>query len=114
MSTEEKKLREQAIEAAIKYYQYQHASTKKFTPGDRIPYGGRVFDENEIVNLIDASLDPDDPTSWTSSVERGGTPGSAGIGNANSVVINEVFTNTPGTVSPMVANVAPRTMLSDL
>ncbi len=33
------------------------AKSKKFKSGDRIPYAGRVFDEKELVNLVDASLD---------------------------------------------------------
>ena len=53
----EKDLREQAFKAAVKYYEFRHKRTKPFTPGSRIAYAGRVFDENEIVNLVDASLD---------------------------------------------------------
>lgn len=53
----EKSLREQAIRAAIDYYRFKHASRKTFVPGDRIPYAGRVFDEQEITALIDSSLD---------------------------------------------------------
>jgi CDP-6-deoxy-D-xylo-4-hexulose-3-dehydrase len=53
----EDQLRKQAIEAAIAYYQHAHAHKKAFTPGDRISYAGRVFDESEIANLIDSSLD---------------------------------------------------------
>ncbi|AIF53728.1 lipopolysaccharide biosynthesis protein RfbH [Pelosinus sp. UFO1] len=53
----EKKLKQQAIEAAVKYYEVRHKKEQKFTPGDRISYGGRVFDEKEIINLIDSSLD---------------------------------------------------------
>ena len=53
----EAELRKQAIEAAITYYSYSHAQDKGFAPGDRIPYAGRVFDEKEITNLIDSSLD---------------------------------------------------------
>lgn len=53
----EKILREQAIQAAINHYQVYHKQKKAFTPGDRIPYAGRVFDEKEIAALIDASLD---------------------------------------------------------
>jgi CDP-6-deoxy-D-xylo-4-hexulose-3-dehydrase len=50
-------LRKQAIEAAIAYYQHAHGQKNAFTQGDRIPYAGRVFDEAEITNLIDSSLD---------------------------------------------------------
>jgi CDP-6-deoxy-D-xylo-4-hexulose-3-dehydrase len=53
----EEKLKQQAIEAAVKYYEIKHKRQKKFKPGDRISYGGRVFDEKEIINLIDSSLD---------------------------------------------------------
>ncbi len=31
--------------------------SKKFKSGDRIPYAGRVYDEKELINLVDASLD---------------------------------------------------------
>lgn len=53
----EKDLREQAIQAAIRYYEFKHKDKKAFTPGNRIPYAGRVFDEKEIAALIDTSLD---------------------------------------------------------
>lgn len=53
----EAQLRKQAIDAAIAYYQHAHGQKKDFSPGDRIPYAGRVYDEAEITNLIDSSLD---------------------------------------------------------
>ena len=53
----EDQLRKRAIDASIAYYQHAHGQKKKFTPGDRISYAGRVFDEAEISNLIDSSLD---------------------------------------------------------
>jgi CDP-6-deoxy-D-xylo-4-hexulose-3-dehydrase len=35
-----------------------HAAPQKtFTPGDRISYAGRVFDEREVTTLVDSSLD---------------------------------------------------------
>ena len=54
--SKEKELRKKAIEAAVEHYKVKHAQ-KPFKSGDRIPYAGRVFDEKEIENLIDASLD---------------------------------------------------------
>lgn len=57
MNSEERDLRQKVIEAAVKYYEFKHARKKDFVPGDRIPYGGRVFDHREYENLIDASLD---------------------------------------------------------
>ena len=53
----EKRLRQEALEAAVRYYEVAHKGDSHFTPGDRIPYAGRVFDEREIGNLIDSSLD---------------------------------------------------------
>ncbi|HEX8948291.1 MAG TPA: lipopolysaccharide biosynthesis protein RfbH [Dissulfurispiraceae bacterium] len=50
------RLREEVRRAATAYYKAAHHE-KPFTPGDRIPYARRVFDEKEIENLIDASLD---------------------------------------------------------
>lgn len=52
----EKQLRQKAIRAAVEHYKFKHEK-KPFGSGDRIPYAGRVFDEKEISNLIDASLD---------------------------------------------------------
>jgi len=57
IDTDETRLRKQAVEAAIAYYKHTHESKKAFTPGDRIPYAGRVFDEREIAALVDSSLD---------------------------------------------------------
>lgn len=58
MSADKKEyLRQQAIQAAVEYYRYVHAPKKQFEPGDRIPYAGRVFDDAEISNLIDSSLE---------------------------------------------------------
>lgn len=50
-------LREQVMTATQEYYRFKHGKTKNFTPGDRIPYAGRVFDEKEISALVDSSLD---------------------------------------------------------
>jgi len=53
----EKILRELAIDAAVNHYEIKHKKDKPFHQGDNISYGGRIFDEKEIVNLIDSSLD---------------------------------------------------------
>lgn len=53
----EKELRDKAIQAAVEYYRKVCKKEKVFTPGDHIPYSGRVFDESEISCLIDSSLD---------------------------------------------------------
>jgi CDP-6-deoxy-D-xylo-4-hexulose-3-dehydrase len=49
--------REQILELVRQYYQEKFAS-RPFEPGrDLVHYAGRVFDETELVNLVDASLD---------------------------------------------------------
>lgn len=52
-----KQLRKEIISKSIEYYQARFAE-KEFTPGkSRVNYAGRVFNENEICNAVDASLD---------------------------------------------------------
>lgn len=52
-------LRKKVIEAAVQYYQEVHKVKTEipFKEGNIIPYAGRVFDEKEMINLIDSSLD---------------------------------------------------------
>lgn len=40
-----------------KYYQQNHGSKPEFAEGDRINYSGRVYDSEEMVNLVDAALE---------------------------------------------------------
>ena len=43
---------------AKEYYAEVHGQEKSFEPGKTfVNYGGRYFDENELVNLVDSSLD---------------------------------------------------------
>lgn len=41
----------------VKEYVKENHKTKKYQPGDRINYAGRVYDENEICNLVDSALE---------------------------------------------------------
>jgi len=50
-------LREEILQKTMHYYKMAYAKKDSFTPGDRIPYAGRVFDEKEMMNLVDSSLD---------------------------------------------------------
>ncbi len=50
-------LRNKAIQAAIEYYKEKWGVKTPFSKGDRIQYAGRVFDEAEVANLIDSSLE---------------------------------------------------------
>ncbi len=52
-----KGLRDRIIELTKEYYKEEFGSKKTFVAGERIAYAGRVFDENEITNLVDSSLD---------------------------------------------------------
>jgi CDP-6-deoxy-D-xylo-4-hexulose-3-dehydrase len=54
--SKERKLREKAIQAALDHFHEYHAKSE-YKRGDKIPYGGRVYDEQEMRYLIDASLD---------------------------------------------------------
>lgn len=40
-----------------RYYKAKHGRPAKFGPDDLVHYAGRVFDERELVNLVDAGLD---------------------------------------------------------
>lgn len=52
------RLREEILAKVREYYLAEFAETPSFGPGrSRVPYGGRVFDERELVNLVDSSLD---------------------------------------------------------
>lgn len=54
----EVRLRSDAVRAAKEYFRQIHVSKNKpFRPQDRISYSGRVFDESEIEELVNASLD---------------------------------------------------------
>jgi len=53
----ESELRKETLKAARRYFEAKHSKQSEFKPGQRIPYAGRVYDDKEIVNLIDASLD---------------------------------------------------------
>ena len=52
----ERAAREKVLKAATFYYEQFHKKMK-YRKGDKIPYAARVYDEKEIVNSIDASLD---------------------------------------------------------
>jgi CDP-6-deoxy-D-xylo-4-hexulose-3-dehydrase len=52
-----KTIRKEIISKTIEYYQAKFAH-KEFIPGKtRVNYAGRIFDEKEIVNAVEASLD---------------------------------------------------------
>jgi CDP-4-dehydro-6-deoxyglucose reductase, E1 len=53
-------LKTEILEKVAEYYRQAHAPTQNapFVPGKtRVNYAGRVFDQDELVNLVDSSLD---------------------------------------------------------
>lgn len=56
-NTTEASAREEIKSLVADYYHTFKEKKASFVPGDRIGYGGRVFDENEMLALTDATLD---------------------------------------------------------
>ena len=65
-------LKKQILELTREYYKEVHAQKKEFEPGKSfVHYGGRFFNDEEMVNLVDSSLDfwlTQGP--WTHKFER--------------------------------------------
>lgn len=53
----EKEAREEILKAVSDYAKKYHKKEETFQEGDRIPYASRVYDEREMVNLVDSSLE---------------------------------------------------------
>ena len=51
-----KAIREQILSLVAEYYRSEHIKPDH-SPGDPIPYGGRVYDEKELQSLVSSSLD---------------------------------------------------------
>lgn len=54
---DEKQAREKILSLVSEYYEQYHNKNREYVVGDRIPYSGRVYDEKEMTNLVDSSLD---------------------------------------------------------
>lgn len=57
MNTAKQEDKKKIFDLVIEYYNKYHKRNDSFNPGDRISYAGRVYDEQEMINLIDSSLD---------------------------------------------------------
>lgn len=56
--SKKEELKSQILELTREYYREVHGVKQDFEPGKtRVNYGGRYFDDAEMVNLVDASLD---------------------------------------------------------
>ncbi len=47
----------EAILESVRQYYLHFMQGKPFQEGDRIPYASRVFDEHEMMNLVDSALE---------------------------------------------------------
>lgn len=56
--TKKEELKKQILELTKEYYKETHGQPKEFNPGETfVNYGGRYFNDAEMVNLVDSSLD---------------------------------------------------------
>ncbi len=53
----EEQAKRHILDEVAEYCRKFHAQSGEFTPGDRIPYASRVYDEKEMTNLADAALE---------------------------------------------------------
>lgn len=57
MNEKQKMLHDEILEKVKEYSDTYHNQEKNFTEGDRIAYSGRVYDSDEMVNLVDSALE---------------------------------------------------------
>jgi len=53
----EYELKNEILDLTKQYYEVKHKDKHQFVEGDRINYSGRIFNEEELVNLVDSSLE---------------------------------------------------------
>ena len=53
----EKQAREEILNLVSEYCDTYHNQKKTFQPGERIPYASRVYDREEMYNLVDSALE---------------------------------------------------------
>ncbi len=53
----EKQARQEILSQVAEYCRKFHGKKENFSEGQRIPYASRVYDEQEMVNLVDSSLE---------------------------------------------------------
>ena len=57
VKSNEKEMKEQILSLVKEYCDKYHNQNKEFKEGDRISYASRVYDHEEMVNLVDSSLE---------------------------------------------------------
>jgi len=53
----EQQAKDKILDFIRNYYEKFHRKDGKYTPGQRIPYASRVYDEKEMCNLVDSALE---------------------------------------------------------
>lgn len=53
----EEQAKKQILDMVAEYCDTYHNTKKEFQPGDRIPYASRVYDQEEMCNLVDSALE---------------------------------------------------------
>ena len=53
----EQEARQEILSAVEEYCKKYHNIKEEFKEGDRIPYASRLYDSNEMINLVDSSLE---------------------------------------------------------
>lgn len=53
----EQEMREGILARVREYYKAYHQKAEHYQPGERLPYAGRVYDAEEMVNLVDSALE---------------------------------------------------------
>lgn len=57
MASEKEAMRQQILDLVAEYAKKYHVKADDFHEGDRIPYASRVYDDKEMVNLVDSALE---------------------------------------------------------
>lgn len=55
--TKAQEIQEQILKLTEAYYEAKYGNVQPYQEGDRVNYAGRVFDQREMVNLVNASLE---------------------------------------------------------
>lgn len=57
-NTDKQETRNRILDLIDEYYErFLGADSEDYTPGDRIPYASRVYDSDEMINLVDSALE---------------------------------------------------------
>ena len=58
MEKTQEQARQEILDLVARYCENYHIKNKKpYKEGDRIPYASRVYDDREMVNLVDSALE---------------------------------------------------------